>query len=459
VRAQWRALSALKGRSEDEAAKVALGLLAAHSLEKGARDKKGFGIGHAAIVRRAAIETLGTLTADACVEVLLGSGGVESRSWEVRSAALEAVGPVVKVLARTRLEDPLTGRCFAALLDGLADRDAIVRTGAATGLGASGHPRAGEHLAEALADVAWQVRLEAIRGLRALGGEAHIAALIGALGREHGRLQGEAEAALKALTGGDVGTDPELWQAWWDANKDRSRTERKAGGSHQTASRPRFYGITVDAERVSFVIDVTGSMHRFHEIQPALDWLAQDKDLNRPPYTGDTLMALAKYQLGNVIAEVPDTTWFNVILFSTSDIRGFEEQLVRATAPVRKKAQKFVAGMSWAGDTNLYDGALRALEQPSKPQKAFTEGPDTIYLFTDGFPNSGVLVEDDDIIDALEALCAFRRVRIHTVGLAIPPRRRRLPAQLAKRTGGRYVEVPVPIDQVRESQHSHTSGG
>jgi HEAT repeat protein len=457
--APQRALELLRGRTEDEAAKAALSILASHALERGAKDKKGFGVARPAIARRAAIATLRSIAGDAPLEVLLGPGGAESRNWEVRSAVLEALGSVLRA-RKAAAGDGLAGRAWAALLAGGADDDAILRTSATAGLGATVHPDAGAPLVARLADTAWQARLEAMRGLRALGTEAHVEAIIDALGRERGRLQAEAEGALKALTGGDVGTDPELWRAWWAANRTRARKDRGGAGRAQaTAARPRFYGITVDAERVAFVIDVTGSMHRFHEIEPARKWLEQDKDLGRAPYEGDTLMALAKYQLGCVIAELPEASWFNVTLFSTSDIRSLEEQLVRGAPAAKKKAQKFVAGMGWAGDSNLYDGALRALEQPAAPAKAFVEGPDTVCLFTDGWPNAGVLVEDDQILDALAALCAFRRVRIHTVGLAVPKDRRRLLAQLAKQTGGTYVEVPVPIDQVKESQHSHEAGG
>ncbi|MHC5019111.1 MAG: HEAT repeat domain-containing protein [Planctomycetota bacterium] len=447
------AIRVMRNRNEKEAARAVLGLLAAHQLD-GRRPPKGFGLATPALVRLNAIETLATMTSDACVDELLGKRGAASRSWEVRSACLEALGPVAARLAeRAGADSERYGKVMAALRAGAQDEDVIVRTCAVTGLGGAGSDEAADLLAAALPDAAWQVRYEAIRGLRRLKAERAVPALIDALGRERGRFLAQVIEALKHITGGEVGTDPELWKAWWAANKDKARDQRAGAGGHRTRAHSRFYGVAVDGDKIAFVIDVTGSMHRFHETEAARAWLEREKELKRPPYEGDTLILLAQYQLQNVVREMPAHALFNITIYSTSGTRSFERSLVPASKRHKGKAASFIRSLSIGGDTNTYDGMLEVLENPKKQRKGWSEGPDTIYLFTDGDTNSGAIWEPGEVADAMEAICRFRRIRIHTIGLSVT--RKNMLERMAEKTGGTFVDVDIPIDAEREAQHGH----
>lgn len=449
------AIDVMRNRKEKEASRAVLGLLAAHQLD-GRRPPKGFGLATPALVRRHAIEALETMTSDVCADELLGKNASLSKHWEVRSACLQALGPVAARLGeRNGLESDRYLAAMTALRAGVADPDDVVRTGAVTALRGCGDPAAPALLGAALVDHTWQVRYEAIRGLHALGAKAEgqVPALIAALGRERGRWLAQVEEALKHITGGDVGRDPELWTAWWAANKDKPRDERAGGGGHRTTARSQFYGVSVDGDRVAFLIDVTGSMHRFHELIGALEWLEREKELKRPPYKGDTLITLAQYQLQHVVAELPEYAFFNVTLYSTSGTRSFQRALVPAQPRHTAKAANFIRSLSIGGDTNTYDGLLEVLENPNKQRQGFIEGPDTVFLFTDGDANAGVFFEPGEVADAVRAICEFRRIRVHCVGLSV-----KLPKMLqriAEGTGGRFVDVNIPIDAVREAQHGH----
>ncbi len=447
------AIRVMRNRTEKDAARAVLGLLAAHQLD-GRRPPKGFGLATPAMVRRDAIETLSTMTSDACVDEMTGRRGAASSNWELRSACLEALGPVAARLAeREGVESERYLAVMVLLTEGVADPDPIVRTCAVTGLRGTKAPGAPALLASVLGDTAWQVRYEAIRGLVALQAESEVPALITALGREHGRFRTQVLEALKSVTGGDVGTDPELWTAWWAANKDKPRDKRGGGGGHRTRAVARFYGLSVDGDRIAFVIDVTGSMHRYHSVEAAAEWLEREKELQRPPYKGDTLILLAQYQLQNVVREIPPRALFNVTIYSTSGTRSFERSLVPASKRHKGKAANFIRSLSIGGDTNTYDGLLKALENPKKQRKAFTQGPDTVYLFTDGEPNTGLLFEPGEVADAIRAICEFRRVRIHTIGLSVE--RKKMLERIAAWTGGRFVDVDIPIDLAREAGHGH----
>ncbi|MCI0339870.1 MAG: VWA domain-containing protein, partial [Planctomycetales bacterium] len=306
-------------------------------------------------------------------------------------------------------------------------------------------------------DGCWQVRFEAVRGLAALGEAAAAGPLIKALGSEGGRLRDDIRGALRRLTGVDLGHDPDLWRSWWEANRARAPAERTRPDRGKSRASTRFYGVEVASKRIAFVIDVTGSMHKYHEIERAQEWLRHEADLKRPPYAGETLMDLEKYQLTNAIRELPDDAQFTVVLFSSAEVRACFPRLEPATAANREKATKFVRAMGWAGDTNLYEGLVRPFQLTGSQRKDFDDGPDTVLLFTDGDINAGRIRIAAEMRAAVRALHRFRRVRVDTIGIGTYDRR--VLRSLAETTGGVFQDVPVPIDRVKEAGHSHSGGG
>ncbi len=451
-----QALRLLHDRRERGAAGLALATLRANPVDAA----KGDRFDEAVRIREAAIEALGTLDGEA-IEELLGPGGAGSPGWEVASAAIEAVGAAGGRIAGKRgRSDPGYRRIREGVESSLQAREPTVRAAAAAALATLRDPDDLPRLSAVLEDPCWQARLEAVRGLAALGETRTADALdplIRALGSEGGRLRDDIRAALRRLTGVDLGHDPDLWRSWWEANRARPASERTRPDRGKSRAATRFYGIEVASKRVTFVIDVTGSMHKYHEIEKAQEWLRREADLKRPPYVGETLMDLEKYQLTNVIRELPEDASFTVVLFSSAEVRACFPRLVPATAANREKATKFVRAMGWAGDTNLYEGLVRPFQLTGSQRRDFEEGPDTVLLFTDGDINSGRIREAAEMRDAVRALHRLRRVRVDTIGIGTYDRR--VLRSLAEVTGGIFQDVPVPIDRVREAGHSHTPGG
>lgn len=109
------------------------------------------------------------------------------------------------------------------LVRALGDEDAVVRYTAALALGYVG-PEAMEAipaLIEALGDEGAFVREAAASALRQIGSEAMeaVPALIELLGDGESFVREAASLALWAITGQDLGEDPEAWQDWWEAHQ------------------------------------------------------------------------------------------------------------------------------------------------------------------------------------------------------------------------------------------------
>lgn len=138
---------------------------------------------------------------------------LEDERWYVREAAARGLGGV----------GPRTGAVVPALAKALGDEELLVRKAAVEALGSIG-PRT-EAVIPALVkaleeDEEPRIR-QAAAALEGIGPEAKnaIPALIQALEDEKLRVRAAAAEALKEIAGQDFGTDPKLWQAWWEEQK------------------------------------------------------------------------------------------------------------------------------------------------------------------------------------------------------------------------------------------------
>ena len=117
-----------------------------------------------------------------------------------------------------------------------------------------------------------------------------------------------------------------------------------------------FYGLAIDARRVLFLLDISGSM-----FGPKL--------------------AAAKRELNGVVNQLPGDAWFGIIVFN-SQLTTWQPRLVPATSVNKQKAGYFVDSLQARGRTATYDALERALHMDAE----------AVYLVSDGLPTCGKIV-------------------------------------------------------------------
>lgn len=110
------------------------------------------------------------------------------------------------------------------LVTGLQDKEALVRSAAATSLGSYGaeaKPALDILIKMAQSETDASARQNAISTLGKMGGTAKpaVPALIQALSDSNATVKSNAKTALKSITGKDFGDDIAAWQKWWEENK------------------------------------------------------------------------------------------------------------------------------------------------------------------------------------------------------------------------------------------------
>ena len=359
------------------------------------------------------------------------AAGLSAPDPSLRAAAVRASDDVaaVKRVAREDKNERVRAEALLSLLrfKVAATRDAVIA---------------------ALGDSEWHVRALAIavcvhtRLIEAAG------PLIAALAKEDGRLRKDIDDALFALTGVRMYGDVDLWKRWWASNRERitrKAEELAAAGEYDKVPGPlevaeveagdeskrkggtsAFYGIPTQSKRVVFVVDISRSMQDAAQAKPA-PTTGKKRDRYRAP-AGGSKLDIAKWQLHRALEALPKDALFGVVVYSES-YAVWEKKLAAGTPRNKKKVHKFVAALHGNGTTNIADSLDKALEL----------APDTIYLLSDGDPNRGRLSD----LNALLAEFVERNVRarlvVHTVGIGEAAGSTFL-KELARRTGGRYVE-------------------
>jgi HEAT repeat protein len=262
----------------------------------------------------------------------------------------------------------------------------------------------------------WPVRSAAIDLLRNLRTAASVPPLFERLDAEQGRLRQDLVEALEDLTRLQFPTTA-AWQAWWqkertsfriadrraaDADADR---EAKIKGPKATVS---YWNLPVHSDRVTFVVDVSGSM-------------AQPFGTG-----GGTRLDEAKRQLVRVLGLLGSKAKGNVVTFAEG-ARGFAETLQPLDDRRQKAITAFAEAMASKGPTNVHDGL----------QRAFADAEvDTIFLLTDGQPSSGPVVDEEALLALVARWNTGRGVRIHTVALG---GKSRFLERLAQQSGGNHT--------------------
>ncbi len=271
-------------------------------------------------------------------------------------------------------------------------------------------PAAITHAQRYLTNRAWELRSVSYRYLTMSRDVTSIPLLIARFGKEEGRLAHELNTALFKHTGTRCWR-PRDWSTWWRRSKVGFALPHPksvmGGGSTTGGNTISYYDIPLVSARMAFIVDHSGSMSAK---------VGTDKKRNR-------LMA-AKEQLRLVIGALPKTHKVNLIPFETN-VRQVWRELKPLSKGNRRKLLEEVDKVKLAGGTNTYGAIMAAMEDPEV---------DTIYLLTDGLPNS----DPDEILEAVMRENRTRQIIIHciSIGMKSP-----LLMDLAAMTGGQYKEV------------------
>jgi hypothetical protein len=173
-----------------------------------------------------------------------------------------------------------------------------------------------------------------------------------------------------------------------------------------------FFGSTVDARKVCFLVDCSGSMHgMFRQVADKLK---------------STITALQ-----------PDQ-YFYIILFGRDEfIENGGGRLIRATGRAKQKACDFLDSAVPGGRTN----ALAALRRAMEIRDSRGSGPAVIFFLTDGFE---LLPEDEQTL--LRKVAAVRKslspgTRINTIGFWAQPADCAILKEIARESGGEFSHI------------------
>ncbi len=277
--------------------------------------------------------------------------------------------------------------------------------------------------------------------------------------RSDGLIAYEIRKLLLQLTREDIVRSVD-WKNWW---KPRVKgfvrpPEREDRGKKVTSvyKEPSvFVGIEVPADRVVFIIDVSGSMLIKDPAPEATgdgggsaaggssggtSVGGKKKDPPKKPKVPQEEIPESRQRLRRVqkelietIERLPENAQFNVIWFN-QEVGAFSEDLVPANARNKTKAINFVRAFKAEGETYTDHALLRAFE---------TNKLRAIFLLSDGAPK-----RDDErlpvepILEWVREANRFARVRVHTIGFEqAGSKMRKFMSRLAGQNHGEYVEL------------------
>ncbi len=248
--------------------------------------------------------------------------------------------------------------------------------------------------------------------------------------------------ALRELTGKELFFAIE-WRGWWATHQraalpSRAEAQRAlAAARHERGrSRARFFGRTLDSDRIVFVIDVSGSMSK----RDPLPHRSEPREGDGGEGAGERTVSRvrlerAKAELLGAIEGLPEHARFTIIAYAgylppgSAQPQGVElpnehnwarvlsKRLMKASAANKAKARAFVEQLRALGST--FTG--RALEMALEIKDV-----DLIVLLSDGAPTEWIETErgsikhlgDDEVRARIRAANRRRRVTIDAFGFA-----------------------------------------
>jgi hypothetical protein len=304
----------------------------------------------------------------------------------------------------------------------------------------------------------WEVKWLALKGLEKGADEKAIEPLIESLARcrpDEGRLKDQYIRTLKKLLNSDLESDdPNTWKSALIAKK--SGTEMAPGAT--VVEPTSFYGLKTRSTRLVFLLDRTGSMEspgseperptfklppevQAGEKEPPPEKAAREecaKFMKKwQALTAKTRIDVAKKEIISTIYVLRPAVYFNVVWYESTP-SPWRQELVPATWTNKLDAIQAADKITPSGGTNIWDAVELAYKmlEVAQAKQAFgplvldrkanyatsTNGVDTIFLMTDGRPNTGRINTPEDILSELRKVNRLRKVTIHTICVGdIPP--------------------------------------
>jgi hypothetical protein len=340
-------------------------------------------------VKRAAYETL--LTWKERREVCIYLSRLLDKELRSKKCRPELAAALMAVLLAS--DTPQTQHDLKKTLDGTVSAGqggALVVIAVADALGSQGDKQAVATLRRMrelkyFADV-FGCRRAVVQALDAIRLPEAIDALMELLPKMDGEVRGDIVRRLTAVTHQTHGFDAAAWQAWWKEHREHFEfppgETKPANVMVGLPGLPSYYGLTIQARRLVFVVDISGSMEGLR-------------------------INTLKRELVQAIKDLPNNASFNIVAFSTH-VGVWQRSLIDATDANKQRAAQFVLSLRVGGETASYD-ALEA---------AFGFDIEAVYFLSDGDPNYGKVTAPAAIVAAIVKANRARRVSVYTIGIA-----------------------------------------
>jgi Mg-chelatase subunit ChlD len=145
-----------------------------------------------------------------------------------------------------------------------------------------------------------------------------------------------------------------------------------------------YYGLSIYAQKMVFIIDTSGSMLR-----------------------GGRLMA-AKRELLQAIDGLADDAQFSVIAFN-GEVYIWQKQLMQANATMKQAASRWVGMLETGNTTASYDALETGMRFDAE----------AIFFLTDGAPQGGSIDNPADIVTLITRANYAKRMSIYTIGIGV----------------------------------------
>jgi hypothetical protein len=285
--------------------------------------------------------------------------------------------------------------------------------------------------------------------------------------KDRGLIYQEVRDALFEITDQDFDV-VEDWKKWWDPVKDSFEPGKREDGKTQVVRKPRdeapeFAGKKIFAKNVLFIIDTSGTMqYVMKDDIPGLS-VADGSDsagqVQKPKeqITPEnerlarfwTRMEMAKRELVKALNGFGAGARFNVLEFNKA-AKLFAKALIDVSPKVKKDYTARIKNMQWVQVPGT--NTLKAIEEAFKSDSRVN----AMYFLSDGLPSADGKKNDDPLplLDKVEALNRFRKVKVHTFGydpVSITTgephpelvRANEFLKKLAERTGGSFTLLKV----------------
>jgi hypothetical protein len=307
--------------------------------------------------------------------------------------------PMIGVLLSSSLPD--IERDITAYLEKQANSHdgPVLVTALADELGGHGQPDDVALLAKlsklSAFDREFGLRRAIVQALIKIGSNPAVGQLIAILEKVKGEIRGDIVQYLSDATGQDLGVDSAAWTQWWKDNEktfqapgavvQRKDVKDFAAGRAGGRGTSMYYGLSIYAQKLVFIIDISSSM-----LGPRL--------------------AAAKRELLQAVDGLTEDTEFSIVAFN-SDVHPWQRQLVPANAQMKQAATRWINQLEANSMTASYDALEAGLRFDAE----------ALYFLTDGEPHGGKVNAPSDIVRLITQANYSRRLSIYTIGIGVGP--------------------------------------